>query len=129
MMKKGSLDSGSSRDCLKAEVTMTNLKFIMLLALITCTKTTQPEEDQESAPVKVIHATLVQALQYPDLLEAMHYQLDPGFMKSDQQLFIGEVVFGNFLFRILGTYDQWRAFICCKWELLAGWGGVVMSHN
>ena len=128
-MIKGSFNNESPGNHSKAEVTMTNLKFIMLLALITCTKATQPEEEQESSPVKVIHSTLVQALEYPELLQAMHYQLDPGFIKSDQQLFIGEVVFGSFLFRILGTYDQWRAFLCCKWILLAGWGGIVMSHN
>ena len=109
---------------------MNDLKFALLLGLITGTTDQQESDDVNKAKLtRVIETTFAQAIQSHELFTAMHQQLDPGFLCRNQQLYISEIVLDGTLFRMIGTYDQWRAFFCEKWELLAGWFGMVMSHS
>lgn len=109
---------------------MNDTKFALLLGLITgCTDQQDYEETGEARMTKLVEAAFADAIQYPELALAMHRQLDPGFMARSQQLYIAEIVMEGSLYLLVGSYDQWRAFFCARWSLLAGWSGVVMSHN
>ena len=109
---------------------MKNLKFALLLSLITHPN---GEEELDCGRVvnrtRVVDITFLKALEHPELIMAMMEQLDPGFINGDSQMFISEVVYNNYLFRMMGTYDQWKAFFANKWEMLLHWGGDLMSHN
>lgn len=109
---------------------MKNLKFALLLGLIVSPVSRQDEDDDHVVKrTRVVNTTFLEALKYSELVMAMFEQLDPGFVNGDRQFFIGEIVYDNTLFRMIGTYDQWNAFFCSRWELFIGWGGDIMSHN
>jgi hypothetical protein len=109
---------------------MKNTKFTLLLGLITDPTVSQDEDDGRVVNgTKLVNTTFLEALKYPELVMAMFEQLDPEFINGERQLFITEVVYDGTLFRMIGTYDQWRVFFSGKWEMLAGWGGCLMSHN
>ena len=109
---------------------MKNTKFALLLGMITDPNVQQEDENgQVVNRTKVVNTTFLEVLKYPELVMAMFDQLDPGFVNGERQLFITELVYDGTLFRMIGTYDQWRVFFSGRWELLAGWGGCLMSHN
>jgi hypothetical protein len=109
---------------------MKNIKFTLLLGLITNPNVEREEANGEVVKrTKVVNITFLQALEYPELVMAMIEQLDAGFLKGERQLFITEIVYDDILFRMIGTYDQWRVFFENKWEMLLHWGGELMSHN
>jgi hypothetical protein len=109
---------------------MKKIKFALLLGLLT---NPNGEEEHENGRVvnrtRVVDITFLKALEHPELIMAMIEQLDRGFIEGESQMFISEVVYNNYLFRLVGTYDQWQAFFANKWEMLLHWGGDLMSHN
>ncbi len=63
---------------------------------------------------KIIHVTLVQAVQNPDLVIAMYQQLDPSFLITNQYSYTKVVLFHNYLVSITGTHEQWVLFFRAK---------------
>jgi hypothetical protein len=58
----------------------------------------------------IVNISLKNALTIPGLVTAMKDQLDPSFLKVEQEVYVVRVRYGNTIFRITGTHAEWRAF-------------------
>jgi hypothetical protein len=90
---------------------MKALKLAMVAVLIASTVVCLAGIDGiKPKPKKVITMTLLKARHIPDLVATMHAQLDPSFLFKPQKVYTQEVTHKGALYRITGTYDQWRVF-------------------
>ena len=97
---------------------MKALKLAMAAILIASTMVCLANADGfKTKPKKVYNITLVKALHKPALVAAMHAQLDPGFLNNNQQVYVQEVTYNGALYRISGTYYQWKMFFSPKWKI------------
>jgi hypothetical protein len=95
---------------------MKAMKLAMVAILIASTMVCLANADGFKAkPKKVYNITLVKALHDPGLVAAMKSQLDPGFLKIDQEVYAVEVNYNSTLYRITGTRAQWIFFFKPHW--------------
>jgi hypothetical protein len=96
---------------------MKTLRLVLICAFIATAMVNNANADGfTSKPAKkVINMTLVQAIQNPGIRAAMLQQLDPSFLSNNEQSYIVDVTYQNYIIRIIGTYDQWALFFRNNW--------------
>lgn len=59
----------------------------------------------------VVHLTLLEAVQHPELVDAMYDQLNDDFLLSGMDKIYTQTLYhANVIWVITGTYNQWRLF-------------------
>jgi len=63
----------------------------------------------------VVHLTLLEAVHYADLVDAMYMQLDDDFLElATDKSYTQTVYHANVIWVITGTYAQWELFFRAK---------------
>lgn len=109
---------------------MKTLKYALVAVLIACTMVSLASNDGfKLKPKKVVNCTLMKAISDPGLVVAMYQQLDPGFLNNNQLVYTESVTYNGNIYRVTGTYDQWKLFFSGKWKPLKDRKGTVYSSN
>jgi hypothetical protein len=83
------------------------LVAILVAGTMACLATTETKMGNAK---KVVHTTLVKALQDTGLKAAMQAQLNPGFLGNDFDFYTATVIYRNVIYKITGTKAEWKAF-------------------
>jgi hypothetical protein len=109
---------------------MKTLKYALVALLVVSTMVSLASDDGfKVKPKKVVSCTLLKAIHTPGLAIAMYQQLDPGFLNNNQLVYTESVTYNGTLYRITGSYDQWKMFFSGKWKPLKDRKGTVYSSN
>ncbi len=100
---------------------MKTSKFIMIASVLAITMasfsfTSTANAEPPVIAQKVIDITFEKAMENSGLVTAMHMQLGREFLNTDQQIFVADVSYLGFIFRISGTYGQWHWFFRTGWK-------------
>lgn len=97
---------------------MKTMRIALIAALIACTMVCLASTDGiKPHAKKVVNVTFVKAIQIPGMIAAMYQQLDPGFLNNNQQFYTQHVSLGSTVYRITGTYEQWKKFFNPKFKV------------
>ena len=97
---------------------MKSLKLAVIAVLLTFSVVNIAKSDGFGTikdPKNVVSLTLQQAVQVPGLVVAMNQQLNPGFLNTNQQYYTVSVSTPQYIFKITGTYQEWKLFFSPKW--------------
>ena len=90
---------------------MKTVKFALIAVIVACTMVGMANTDGiKSNPKKAVNMTIDEALKVPGMSQAIHQQVDPGFLNKIEQLYIIEVTHKNVVYRILGSRQSWIKF-------------------
>jgi hypothetical protein len=96
---------------------MKTLKCVLLAALfaVAMIGSAVADEAPKAKAKKVVSGYIVQiafqnAIQNPDLLNAMNAQLDRSLINDDKPVYVARVCYAHRLYLISGTQDQWKRF-------------------
>jgi hypothetical protein len=92
---------------------MKTLKLTLIAALVAATMVSLANTDGFTSKLKtskIINCTFEKALSDPGLVAAMYAQLNPGFLKDEQPIYVVRVSYAGNTYAIRGTYEQWVHF-------------------
>ena len=69
---------------------------------------------EKPAPTISVEITLQTALHKSAIVEAMHAQLNPAFLKVERPVYTQRVQINTVMYYISGTYDEWSRFFRSK---------------
>jgi hypothetical protein len=102
------------------EVAMKTSKIIlfaiaMAIATVGFTNTgTPPTRTAKPSPTIALKITLKAAMQKPELVRAMHAQLNSSFLSDEKPIYIVPVRVKKNTYYIAGTYEEWKWFFRIK---------------
>ena len=88
---------------------MKNLKIALVAALFSFA-TLSFAGGFSDRPDRVQSISLEQAISNPDMVQAMHEQLDPDFLNGEQTVFYAVVTFAGKVYVVHGSSRAWKAF-------------------
>ena len=98
---------------------MKSLKFVLIATILACTAVSMAYADGfKEKPKVIINITLNKAVLNPGLVAAMHAQLNPGFLNTNQPLYVAEVHYNGAIYRIMASRKLWISFFLTEWENL-----------
>lgn len=100
---------------------MKTLRFALIAVIVSCTMVSLASTDGFKAKPKfqkkAINITLTKAISIPGLVTAMFEQLNPSFLAKEEPVYVKDVSHNGNIYRITGTYAQWKKFFSNKWKL------------
>ncbi len=101
---------------------MKTLKILIIMALATITLAGYSSVDDfklKPGPKKIVVMSFERAVKNPGLLLAMYQQLDEGFLNNNinQKTFTVYVLYDDSIYKITGTYEQWKLFFSLHLKL------------
>lgn len=108
---------------------MKTLKYAIIAVFVTCTMVSLAKADGlKEKPKNIISLTLEKALHNQGLVVAMYQQLNPSFLNNNQLTYTVSVNFEGTLYRISGTYSQWREFFRRPWGQMTQVKPVIIDN-
>jgi hypothetical protein len=91
---------------------MKTLRITLIAVLVAFAAATFANADgfKTKPSKKVVELNITQAIKVPGLVIEMYNQLNDDFLANNQLLYTVTVYYGNNIYKITGTYDQWVMF-------------------
>jgi hypothetical protein len=99
---------------------MKTFKSVLILLLVTVTMAGYSSADGfkiKPGPKKIVSISFERAIKNPGLILAMYQQLNGEFLNNNQKTYTVSVVYDDSIYRITGTYDQWKMFFNLNFKL------------
>ena len=91
---------------------MKTLKIALIALFVATALINSASADEfKGKPKKSVNITFDRAVKNPQLVMAMHQQIDPKFLNDIEQLYVVEVEYNGAVYRILGSRQSWLAFL------------------
>ena len=97
---------------------MKSLKFILVAVFFAATTMIDANAGKPKIPraSNNVYLSLVEAIQNPGLVNAMHQQINPNFVGEPEiQYLTYRVTYKDHLYLITGAVEQWDLFFSYRW--------------
>ena len=107
---------------------MKTLKLALVAALIACAMVSLASSGGV-VKTPVVNIPIEKAILCHGLAVAMYQQLSDDFLSVEKPVYYRYVRYNKTVYRISGSYDQWRNFFDSKWRILISKKRVAKGND